>query len=70
LVLVKVTSAAVAEHMLGVSRDRVIDALSRAWVDGRSLRTYRRAPKGRRGRNAFGKRSRSKASQQSARRAI
>jgi 2-methylcitrate dehydratase len=30
--------------MLGGSRDQIIDALSQAWVDGSSLRTYRHAP--------------------------
>jgi len=44
VVLVKVASAAVAAHMLGASREQVIDALSQAWVDGQSLRTYRHAP--------------------------
>ncbi len=44
VVLVKVASAAVVAHMLGLSRDQIIDALSLAWVDGQSLRTYRHAP--------------------------
>ncbi len=30
--------------MLGLSRDEVINAVSLAWVDGQSLRTYRHAP--------------------------
>ena len=30
--------------MLGLSRDEIINALSLAWVDGQSLRTYRHAP--------------------------
>jgi 2-methylcitrate dehydratase len=30
--------------MLGGNRDQIIDALSQAWVDGSSLRTYRHAP--------------------------
>jgi 2-methylcitrate dehydratase len=30
--------------MLGLSRDEIIDALSLAWVDGQSLRTYRHSP--------------------------
>jgi 2-methylcitrate dehydratase len=30
--------------MFGLSKDQVIDALSQAWVDGQSLRTYRHAP--------------------------
>jgi 2-methylcitrate dehydratase len=44
VVLVKVASTAVAAHMLGLNKDQVIDALSQAWVDGQSLRTYRHAP--------------------------
>lgn len=44
VVLVKVASAAVSAHMLGATREQVIDALSQAWVDGQSLRTYRHAP--------------------------
>ena len=42
--LVRVASTAVATHMLGGNRDQIIDALSQAWVDGSSLRTYRHAP--------------------------
>jgi 2-methylcitrate dehydratase len=44
VVLVKVASTAVVAHMLGLSRDEVINAVSLAWVDGQSLRTYRHAP--------------------------
>lgn len=44
VVLVKVASTAVVTHLLGGSRDQVVDALSQAWVDGQSLRTYRHAP--------------------------
>ncbi len=44
VVLVKVASTAVVAHMLGLTRDGIIDALSLAWVDGQSLRTYRHAP--------------------------
>src|SRR5947209_19557325 len=44
VVLVKVASAAVVAQMLGLSRDEIIDAVSLAWVDGHSLRTYRHAP--------------------------
>src|SRR5882757_3138105 len=44
VVLVKVASAAVVGQMLGLSRDEVIDAISHAWVDGQSLRTYRHTP--------------------------
>jgi 2-methylcitrate dehydratase len=44
VVLVKLASAAVATHMLGGNRSRIIDAISQVWVDGQSLRTYRHAP--------------------------
>ena len=44
VVLVKVASTAVVTAMLGGTRDEVINALSNAWIDGQSLRTYRHAP--------------------------
>src|SRR5438552_962153 len=44
VVLVKVASTAVVANMLGLAKDEVIDAVSLAWVDGQSLRTYRHAP--------------------------
>jgi len=44
VVLVKVASTAVVCWLLGLSRDQTINALSLAWVDGQSLRTYRHAP--------------------------
>lgn len=44
VVLVKVASTAVVAHMLGLSREEMLNALSLAWVDGQSLRTYRHAP--------------------------
>src|SRR4249920_1434812 len=44
VVLVKVASTAVVTHMMGGTRDEIINALSNAWVDGQSLRTYRHAP--------------------------
>src|SRR5437762_4158014 len=44
VVLVKVASTAVVSHMIGCSYDEVVNALSHAWVDGQSLRTYRHAP--------------------------
>ncbi|KAE9411257.1 2-methylcitrate dehydratase [Gymnopus androsaceus JB14] len=44
VVLVKVASTAVVSKMLGLNRDQTIDAVSQAWVDGQSLRTYRHAP--------------------------
>ncbi len=44
VVLVKVASTAVIAQMLGLSRDEIVNAVSLAWVDGQSLRTYRHAP--------------------------
>jgi 2-methylcitrate dehydratase len=44
VVLVKVASTAVVAQMLGLTRDEIINAVSLAWVDGQSLRTYRHAP--------------------------
>jgi len=44
VVLVKVASTAVVSKLLGLSRDETINAVSLAWVDGQSLRTYRHAP--------------------------
>src|SRR5947209_4512226 len=44
VILVKIASTAVATRLLGGNREQVIDALSQAWVDGQSLRTYRHAP--------------------------
>ena len=43
-VLVKVASTAVVAHMIGCTYDEVVNAVSQAWVDGQSLRTYRHAP--------------------------
>jgi 2-methylcitrate dehydratase len=44
VVLVKVASTAVVSQLLGLSREETINAVSQAWVDGQSLRTYRHAP--------------------------
>ena len=44
VVLVKAASTAVVTAMLGGTRDEVINAISNAWIDGQSLRTYRHAP--------------------------
>jgi 2-methylcitrate dehydratase len=44
VVLVKVASTAVVSTLLGLTYDETINAVSNAWVDGQSLRTYRHAP--------------------------
>lgn len=44
VLLVRVASTAVVTHMLGGSQEQIIDALSQAWLDGSSLRTYRHSP--------------------------
>src|SRR5438128_8198993 len=44
VVLVKVASTAIVAHMIGCSYDEVVNAISHAWVDGQSLRTYRHTP--------------------------
>jgi 2-methylcitrate dehydratase len=44
VVLVKVASTAVVCGLLGLTREQTLNAISLAWVDGQSLRTYRHAP--------------------------
>ncbi|MFP5207229.1 MAG: bifunctional 2-methylcitrate dehydratase/aconitate hydratase [Acidobacteriota bacterium] len=44
VVLVKVASTAVVCRLLGLSREQTVNAISNAWIDGQSLRTYRHAP--------------------------
>ena len=44
VILVKVASTAVVGKMLGLTRDQILNAVSLAWVDGQSLRTYRHFP--------------------------
>lgn len=44
VILVKVASTAVVSHLLDLSYEQTIAALSLAWIDGQSLRTYRHAP--------------------------
>jgi 2-methylcitrate dehydratase len=44
VVLVKVATTAVVANMLGLPKDEIVNALSNAWIDGQSLRTYRHAP--------------------------
>ncbi|MCX7121268.1 MAG: bifunctional 2-methylcitrate dehydratase/aconitate hydratase [Gammaproteobacteria bacterium] len=44
VILVKVATTAVVSHLLGCTRDQINNAVSNAFVDGQSLRTYRHAP--------------------------
>lgn len=44
VVLVKVASTAVVSQMLGMTEAQTRDAISQAWVDGQSMRTYRHSP--------------------------
>ena len=44
VLLVRVATTAVVTKMLGGTKEQIIDAVSQAWVDGCSLRTYRHAP--------------------------
>lgn len=44
VILVKIATTAVVSALLGGTREQVLNAVSLAWVDGQSLRTYRHAP--------------------------
>ncbi len=44
VLLVRVASTAVVTQLLGGTEAHIIDALSQAWLDGSSLRTYRHSP--------------------------
>lgn len=44
VLLVKLASTAVVGKLIGLTRDEIINAVSLAFVDGQSLRTYRHAP--------------------------
>ncbi len=44
VILVKIASTAVVAQLLGLNRDEILNAVSLAWVDGQSLRTYRHSP--------------------------
>jgi len=44
VLLVRVATAAVVTRMLGGEMEQVTNAVSHAWIDGCSLRTYRHAP--------------------------
>ena len=44
VMLVRIASTAVSARMLGCNREEALNAVSHAWIDGSSLRTYRHAP--------------------------
>jgi len=44
VILVRIASTAVTARMLGCNRHETLNAVSHAWIDGSSLRTYRHAP--------------------------
>ncbi|KAJ5166318.1 2-methylcitrate dehydratase [Penicillium canariense] len=44
VVLVKVATTAVVSKMMGLTEKQTADAITQAWVDGSSLRTYRHSP--------------------------
>jgi 2-methylcitrate dehydratase len=44
VLLVRVATSAVVAGLLGCSREDIINAVSNAWIDGGSLRTYRHSP--------------------------
>lgn len=44
VILVKIASTAVVGKLIGLSREELINAVSLAFVDGQSLRTYRHSP--------------------------
>ncbi|KMU78485.1 2-methylcitrate dehydratase [Coccidioides immitis RMSCC 3703] len=44
VVLVKVATTAVVAKLMGLTEQQTADAITQAWVDGQSLRTYRHSP--------------------------
>lgn len=44
VLLVRISTTAVVAGMLGLSQEKVANAISHAWIDGGALRTYRHAP--------------------------
>lgn len=44
VILVKIASTAVVCQMMGLTREETLNAVSLAWIDGQSLRTYRHYP--------------------------
>ena len=43
-ILVKIATTPVVTKLLGGTREKIVDALSQAWVDGHALATFRRKP--------------------------
>jgi 2-methylcitrate dehydratase len=44
VLLVRIASCAISTYLYGGTKEQIVNALSHAWVDGSSLRTYRHAP--------------------------
>jgi len=44
VLLVRIASTAIATHLLGGTREQIMNAVSNAWLDGGALRTYRHTP--------------------------
>jgi 2-methylcitrate dehydratase len=44
VILVRIATTAVVTQLLGGTREQIVAALSNAWIDGGSLRSYRHAP--------------------------
>ena len=44
VILVKIATTTVVSRLLGLTVEQALAALSQAWIDGQSLRTYRHAP--------------------------
>jgi 2-methylcitrate dehydratase len=44
VILVRLASTAVATHLMGGSKQQIINAISHSWIDNGALRTYRHAP--------------------------
>ncbi|KAI1340857.1 MmgE/PrpD family-domain-containing protein [Xylariaceae sp. FL0016] len=43
-ILVKIASTAVVAHLMGLTEEQALSALSHAWLDGHPLRSFRQAP--------------------------
>lgn len=44
VLLVRIATTAVVAQLLGADREKIVNAISNAWLDGGALRTYRHAP--------------------------